>query len=157
MGKRLYVGNMPFRSTEAELANAFAAFGTVERVALVTDRETGRPRGFAFVEMSTEAEAQAAIEGLDNQEFQGRVLKVNLARPREERPPTTGGYGGGGGYAREGGGGGYARGGGSGGFGRTGGGYGGGPPPGAGHGAGGGEGRRERRDRRDRRDDDDRW
>ena len=94
--KKLYVGNLPFRSTEAEIEDAFAAFGTVETVNLVMDRETGRPRGFAFVEMSSDAEASAAVEGLDGADFDGRNIKVNIARPREPRG-GGGGYGGGGG------------------------------------------------------------
>ena len=85
-GKRLYVGNISFQSTEADLEDAFAAFGTVESAAVVTDRETGRSRGFGFVEMSTDAEAQAAVEALNETELDGRRIKVNVARPREERP-----------------------------------------------------------------------
>ncbi len=92
---RLYVGNLPFSCTEAELEEAFAAHGSVRAVNIVTDRETGRPRGFAFVEMATDAEAEAAIQALDGQDFGGRNLKVNVARPREG---GGGGRGGGGGY-----------------------------------------------------------
>jgi len=93
---KLYVGNLPFQSTEEEIQDAFAAFGTVTSVNLITDRETGRPRGFGFVEMSTDAEAQAAMKGLDGQQLGGRSLKVNIAKPRESR--GGGGGGGGGGY-----------------------------------------------------------
>ncbi|MHC5010230.1 MAG: RNA recognition motif domain-containing protein [Planctomycetota bacterium] len=97
---KLYVGNLPFSSTQADLEDAFGAFGTVTSVNVITDRETGRPRGFAFVEMASDAEAQAAIEGLNNKDFGGRSLKVNIARPREPRGGgggRRGGYGGGGG------------------------------------------------------------
>jgi len=87
---RLYVGNLPFNTTEAELEDAFGAYGTVRDVSVVTDRETGRSRGFAFVEMGTDDEAKAAIEGLGEQDFGGRRLKVNVARPR---PPRGGGGG----------------------------------------------------------------
>lgn len=91
--KRLYVGNLPFTTSSEELRAAFEAYGTVHEVSIVTDRETGRPRGFAFVEMDA-AGAQAAIEALDNKDFGGRDLKVNEARER------TGGGGGGGGGGR---------------------------------------------------------
>ena len=90
---KLFVGNMSFNTTQAELEVAFGEFGTVNSVNIITDRETGRPRGFAFVEMSTDAEAQAAIDVLDGQDLGGRQLTVNVARPRENR----GGGGGGGG------------------------------------------------------------
>ncbi len=93
---KLYVGNMSYNSTEQDLEEAFGAFGTVQRVDIIMDRETGRPRGFAFVEMSSDAEAKAAIEGLDGQDVGGRQLKVNIARPRENRGGGgRGGYGGG--------------------------------------------------------------
>lgn len=95
--KKLYVGNLPFRSTEAELEDAFGQYGTVESVNLVMDRETGRPRGFAFVEMGSDAEAAAAIEAMDGANFDGRNIKVNIARPRESRGGGGRGYGGGGG------------------------------------------------------------
>ena len=97
---RLYVGNLPFSVTEAEIEDAFASHGTVQSVNVITDRETGRPRGFAFVEMSTDQEAQAAVDAMDGQNFGGRNLKVNIARPRESRGGGgggRGGYGGGGG------------------------------------------------------------
>ena len=81
MSKRLYVGNLPFGATRDEVRAAFEAFGTVHEVTLVEDRETGRPRGFGFVEMDEEG-AKAAIEGLDSKNFQGRDLKVNEARER---------------------------------------------------------------------------
>jgi len=90
---RLYVGNMSYNTTESELKDAFSEFGSVQSVSIVTDRDTGQSRGFAFVEMATDEEAQAAIEGLNNQDFGGRTLTVNVARPRENR----GGGGGGGG------------------------------------------------------------
>lgn len=111
---KLYVGNISFNMTEDSLAEVFGEFGTVSRAQIVTDRETGRSRGFAFVEMGSSDEAQAAIRGLDGQMVDGRTLTVNVARPREG--------GGGGGGGRRGGGGFGGRGGGGGG----GGGYGGG-------------------------------
>jgi RNA recognition motif-containing protein len=132
--KKLYVGNLPFQCTEAELESAFAAHGTVESVALVMDRETGRPRGFGFVEMADEASAQAAVKAMDGRELGGRTIRVNIAKPREDR-----GGGGGGGYG--GGGGGYGGGGGGYGGGGGGGHRGGG---GGGSGGGGGGGRRDR-------------
>lgn len=98
MQNRLYVGNLPFSAMEDDLQDEFSKFGTVVKATIVTDRETGRSRGFGFVEMSSESEAQAAIEGCDGQEFGGRMLQVNIARPREERG------GGGGGFRRSGGG-----------------------------------------------------
>lgn len=118
---KLYVGNLPFSASEDEIREAFEAFGTVDDVALIMDRDTGRPRGFAFVTMENDEEGQAAIDGMNEANFAGRPLKVNEARPREER-------GGGGGYRGGGGGGGYRGGGGGGGFrgGRSGGGGGGG-------------------------------
>lgn len=81
----LYVGNLPYNTTQEELTEAFAEYGTVVRVQLPTDRETGRPRGFGFVEMSSKEEETAAIEGLDGAELGGRQLRVNEARPRENR------------------------------------------------------------------------
>ncbi|MCP5109790.1 MAG: RNA-binding protein [bacterium] len=89
---KLYVGNLSFQSTEDDVSDAFAAFGTVTSVNLIMDRETGRPRGFGFVEMSSDSEAQACVQGLDGQDLGGRNLKVNIAKPREPR----GGGGGGG-------------------------------------------------------------
>ena len=85
MSKKLYVGNLPWSSTEEEVRSAFEAFGQVESVNLIEDRETGRPRGFGFVEMDEEGAVQA-IENLDGTEFGGRTLKVNEARPRTQRP-----------------------------------------------------------------------
>jgi RNA recognition motif-containing protein len=107
---KLYVGNMSFNTTEADLEAAFGAFGNVQSVNIVTDRDTGRPRGFGFVEMSSDAEAQAAIDGLNNTELAGRTLTVNVAKPREPRSGGGGGGGGGrGGYGGGGGGGGGRR------------------------------------------------
>ena len=98
MQNKLYVGNMSFDTTQRDLEDAFAAFGSVQSVNVVTDRDTGRPRGFAFVEMSNDSEAQAAIQGLDQQDLSGRRLTVNIAKPRENRSGGGGGgYGGGGG------------------------------------------------------------
>ena len=87
----IYVGNLPFEVTEADLTAVFAKYGSVKRVQIPTDHETGRTRGFGFVEMSSEAEEQAAIAALDGAEWMGRDLKVNKARPREERPAFGGG------------------------------------------------------------------
>ena len=93
----IYVGNLSYDVTQDDLNQVFAEYGAVKRVQLPTDRETGRLRGFAFVEMGTEAEEAAAIEALDGAEWMGRDLKVNKAKPREERRPGGGGGGGGGG------------------------------------------------------------
>ena len=108
MGTKLYVGNLSFRTTSEELREAFGAAGTVESASVIEDRDTGRSRGFAFVEMATPEEAAAAIEQFNGKDFGGRNLTVNEAKPREDR--GRGGYGGGrgGGY---GGGGGRDRGG----------------------------------------------
>jgi len=84
MSKNLYVGNLPFNTTADDLREAFSQFGTVSRAQVISDRETGRSRGFGFVEM--EDGAEAAIDGLNGKEFQGRTLTVNEARPREDRP-----------------------------------------------------------------------
>ena len=111
--KKLYIGNLPFTATEDEIRELFGQHGTVHSVALINDRETGRPRGFAFAEMSSDAEAQEAIDTLNGMELDGRPLTVNEAR---ERQPRGGGGGGGGGYG--GGGGGNRGGGGGGGGGR---------------------------------------
>jgi RNA recognition motif-containing protein len=91
----IYVGNLSYQVTEEDLKRAFAEYGTVGRVQLPTDRETGRPRGFAFVEMEKETEEAAAIEALDGAEWMGRDLKVNKAKPKEERgsSPRSGGGG----------------------------------------------------------------
>jgi RNA recognition motif-containing protein len=118
MGRKLYVGNLPFTAGEAELQELFGTVGTVDTVKVMRDMATGRARGFAFVEMATDNDAQAAIDKLHNYEFGGRNLTVNEARPRPERS-AGGGFGGGGGGR----GGGY--GGGGGGFGGGGGGKGG--------------------------------
>ena len=124
MGRRLYVGNLPYSTGEAELQELFSKAGTVESVRVMRDAATGRARGFAFVEMSTDEEAQAAIAALNGQDNNGRALTVNEAKPREERP--RGGGGGGGGGGRGGYGGGSGGGGGGGGRGGYGGGGGGG-------------------------------
>jgi RNA recognition motif-containing protein len=133
----IYVGNLSFRATEEDIRNAFSQFGQVTSVNIVMDQDTGRSRGFAFVEMADANEASAAIEGLNEQEIVGRRVIVNEARPREERPRGGGRFGGGGG----GGGGRYGGGGGGGGGGRDyggGGGGGGGRDYGGGGGGGGG-------------------
>ncbi len=97
MGRRLYVGNIPFAAGEDDLRDLFSRFGTIDSVYIVTDRATGRPRGFAFVEMVNDEDAQKAVSELDQTEFQGRRLAVNEARPRAPRPdgPPDDGYGGG--------------------------------------------------------------
>ncbi len=105
MGKKLYCGNLSYDVSNADLEELFAEFGTVQSAQVITDRESGRSKGFGFVEMGSDAEAQAAIAALNEQEHGGRSLTVNEARPREERP-RGGGYGGGGGDRRGGGGGG---------------------------------------------------
>jgi cold-inducible RNA-binding protein len=104
MSTKLFVGNLSFKTTENDLQDAFAAHGTVLETNLMMDRMTGRPRGFGFVTMSTPEEAQKAIDALHGAQLDGRPLTVNIARPREDRPP--GGGGGGGGYRGGGGGGG---------------------------------------------------
>jgi len=96
MSTKLFVGNLSFKTTENDLQDAFAAHGTVLEANVMMDRVTGRPRGFAFVTMSTPEEAQKAIDAMHGAQLDGRPLTVNIARPREERPP--GGGGGGGGY-----------------------------------------------------------
>jgi RNA recognition motif-containing protein len=96
----IYVGNLAYQVTQEDLEQAFAEYGTVKRVQLPTDRETGRFRGFAFVEMETEAQEASAIDALDGAEWMGRDLKVNKARPREERGSSGGWSGGGGGGRR---------------------------------------------------------
>lgn len=96
----IYIGNLSYEVTQDGLTQAFAEYGTVKRVQLPTDRETGRLRGFAFVEMETEAEETAAIEALDGAEWMGRDLKVNKARPREERGSSGGNWGNRGGSSR---------------------------------------------------------
>jgi RNA recognition motif. (a.k.a. RRM, RBD, or RNP domain) len=131
MGNKLYVGNLAYSVRDEDLQQAFAQFGSVTSAKVMMDRDTGRSKGFGFVEMSTDAEAQAGINGMNGQALDGRALVVNEARPREERP---GGFGGGGGRPG-GGGGGFGGGGRSGGGGGFGGGTGGG---GGGYGGGGG-------------------
>jgi len=96
VGKKLYVGNLSYNANSSELEQLFAEYGTVESAQVIQDRDTGRSKGFGFVEMSSDAEAQAAIQGLNEQENLGRPLAVNEARPREERGGGgRGGYGGG--------------------------------------------------------------
>lgn len=126
MGNKLYVGNLPYQMRDSDLEQAFSQFGRVTSAKVMMERETGRSKGFGFVEMGSDAEAQAAINGMNGQPLGGRSIVVNEARPMERRP---GGGGGGGGYGGGGGGGGY---GGGGGGGRSGGG---------GYGGGGGGGR----------------
>jgi cold-inducible RNA-binding protein len=105
--KNLYVGNLPHSTTEAELRNLFQAHGEVEKVSMVTDRETGRSRGFAFVEMTNAGEAEKAIAALNGTELGGRALKINEAKPKTDAPRGGGQrFGGGGGGGRQGGGGG---------------------------------------------------
>ncbi len=128
MGKKLYVGNLPYSVRDGDLEQAFGQFGSVTSAKVMMERDTGRSKGFGFVEMGSDEEAQSAINGMNGQPLGGRSVVVNEARPMEERPPRSGGGGfGGGGGRREGGGGGYGGGGGGGG----------------GYGGGGGGGRRE--------------
>ena len=142
MGNKLYVGNLAYSVRDEDLNEAFAQFGNVASAKVMMDRDTGRSKGFGFVEMGSDAEAQAAINGMNGQPLSGRAVVVNEARPREERPGGFrspygggggggggGGYGGGGGGGRREGGGGYGGGGGR----REGGG-------GGGYGGGGGRG-----------------
>ena len=132
MGNKLYVGNLPYSVRDGDLEQSFGQFGTVTSAKVMMERDTGRSKGFGFVEMASDPEAQAAISGMNGQPLGGRSLVVNEARPMEPRPPRSGGGGGGGGY-----------GGGGGGYGGGGGGYGGGGGGGGGYGGGGGGGRRE--------------
>ena len=106
MGRKLYVGNLPYSATESDLSDKFAASGTVESCKLITDRDTGQSKGFGFVEMASDAEAQAAIDSLNGTDYDGRPMKVNEAKPQEKR---SGGGGGRGGYGGGGGGGGGNR------------------------------------------------
>ena len=108
MSQKIYVGNLPYSASDADLQQNFSAFGDVVSATVMTDRDTGRSKGFGFVEMSSPAQAQAAIEGLNGQSVSGRALVVNLARPLDDSGPRGGG---GGGY-RSGNGGGYRGGGG---------------------------------------------
>ena len=140
MGNKLYVGNLAYSVRDDSLHQAFSQFGTVTSAKVMMDRDTGRSKGFGFVEMGSDAEAQAAINGMNGQALEGRAVVVNEARPREERPGGFGGGGGRGGYGGGGGGGGGRSPYGSGGGGRSpyGGGGGGGR---GGYGGGGGGGR----------------
>jgi RNA recognition motif-containing protein len=115
MGRKLYVGNLPYSATEQSLRDAFAASGTVDSVSLITDRDTGQSKGFGFVEMATDAEAQAATQAMNGAMLDGRQIKVNEAKPRESRSGGGGGGGSRGGYGGGGGGGGGYGGGGGGG------------------------------------------
>ena len=124
MGSKLYVGNLSYNTTGSDLEQLFGQHGTVQSAEVIADRETGRSKGFGFVQMGSDQEAQAAIAALNGQEHDGRQLTVNEAKPREDRP-RGGGGGGGGGYGGGGGGRG-GRGGGGGGYGGGGGGGGGG-------------------------------
>jgi hypothetical protein len=158
MGNKLYVGNLPYTVRDEDLQQSFGQFGAVTSAKVMMERDTGRSKGFGFVEMGSDAEAQAAINGMNGQPLGGRSITVNEARPMEARPPRTGGFGGGGGGGYGGGGdrsggGGYGGGGGDrsggggyggGGGGRSGGGgYGGGDRSGGGgYGGGGGGGGR---------------
>ena len=152
MGNKLYVGNLPYSVRDEDLQQSFGQFGAVTSAKVMMERDTGRSKGFGFVEMASDAEAQAAINGMNGQPLGGRSLVVNEARPMEPRPPRSGGGFGGGGYRNEGGGGygggnrdgGYGgrnEGGGGGGYGRGDGGfrspYGSGPRRGGGGGYGG--------------------
>ena len=137
MGNKLYVGNLPYTVRDEDLQQSFGEFGSITSAKVMMERDTGRSKGFGFVEMGSDAEAQAAIAGMNGQSLGGRSITVNEARPMEARPPRSGGFGGGGG-----GGGGYGggdrSGGGGGGYGGGGGGRSGG---GGGYGGGGGGGR----------------
>jgi len=125
MGNKLYVGNLAYSVRDESLQESFSQFGTVTSAKVMMDRDTGRSKGFGFVEMGSDAEAQAAINGMNGQALEGRAIVVNEARPREERPGGFGGGGrsGGGGYGGGGGGGGRSGGGGFGGGRSGGGGY----------------------------------
>ncbi len=146
MGNKLYVGNLPYTVRDEDLQQSFSAYGSVNSAKVMMERDTGRSKGFGFVEMGNDAEAQAAVEGMNGQSLGGRSLVVNEARPMEARPPRTGGFGG----PRGGGGGGGFGGGGGGGsdggfrspYGGGGGGGGGRREGGGGGGFGGGGGGR---------------
>jgi cold-inducible RNA-binding protein len=118
MGNKLYVGNLPYTVRDEDLQQAFGAYGSVNSAKVMMERDTGRSKGFGFVEMGSDAEAQSAIEGMNGQSLGGRSLVVNEARPMEARPPRSGGggFGVGGGGGRSGGGGFGGGGGGEGGF-----------------------------------------
>ena len=113
MGNKLYVGNLPYTVRDEDLQQSFGQFGAVTSAKVMMERDTGRSKGFGFVEMANDAQAQAAINGMNGQPLGGRSITVNEARPMEARPPRTGGFGGGGGDRS--GGGGYGGGGGGGG------------------------------------------
>ena len=115
MGSKLYVGNLSYNTTSSDLEQLCGQHGTVQSAEVIQDRDTGRSKGFAFVQMGSDAEAQAAIAALNGQDLDGRALTVNEAKPREDRPRGGGGGGGRGGYGGGGGGGGYGGGGGGGG------------------------------------------
>lgn len=121
MGNKLYVGNLPYSVRDNDLEQAFGQFGAVTSAKVMMERDTGRSKGFGFVEMGSDAEAQAAINGMNGQPLGGRSVVVNEARPMEARPPRSGGFGGGGGGGYGGGGGGGRRDGGGGGYGGGGG------------------------------------
>ena len=140
MGNKLYIGNLPYTVRDSDLEQAFSQFGSVTSAKVMMERETGRSKGFGFVEMGSDAEAQAAVNGMNGQPLGGRSIVVNEARPMEARPPRSGGgggYGGGGGGGYGGGGGGGYGGGGGGGRSGGGGGYGGGGGGRSGSGGGG--------------------
>ncbi|MDO9148945.1 MAG: RNA-binding protein [Hydrogenophaga sp.] len=140
MGNKLYVGNLPYTVRDEDLQQAFSAYGSVNSAKVMMERDTGRSKGFGFVEMGNDSEAQAAVEGMNGQSLGGRSLVVNEARPMEARPPRTGGFGG----PRGGGGGGGGGGGFGGGGDRSGGGgYGGGGNDGGFRSPYGGGGRRD--------------
>ena len=98
MGSKLYVGNLSYNATSSDLEQLFSSHGTVKSAELIADRETGRSKGFGFVQMGSDEEAQAAIAALDGKDYDGRALTVNVAKPREERPRSGGGGSRGGGY-----------------------------------------------------------
>lgn len=137
MGNKLYVGNLPYTVRDEDLQQSFGEFGSITSAKVMMERDTGRSKGFGFVEMGSDAEAQAAIAGMNGQSLGGRSITVNEARPMEARPPRTGGFGGGGGGGGYGGGGGGGDRSGGGGYG----GGGGGRSGGGGYGGGGGGGR----------------
>jgi len=112
MGNKLYVGNLPYTVRDEDLQQSFGQFGVVTSAKVMMDRDTGRSKGFGFVEMGSDPDAQAAINGMNGQSLGGRSVVVNEARPMEARPPRTGGFGGGGGYGGGDSGGGYGGGGG---------------------------------------------
>jgi RNA recognition motif. (a.k.a. RRM, RBD, or RNP domain) len=143
----IYVGNLPYTATEEDVSGLFAAYGPVERVKIITDRETGQSKGFAFVTLGDQSQLNASIEALNGYDYQGRALRVNASEPKESKPGgfrPSGGGGGGGGYGGErrggGGGGGYGGGGGGGGGDRRGGGGGDRRGGGGGYKGGGGGG-----------------